>query len=352
MDAVSSLTLSDFDYALPKELIAAFPPADRPSAKLLRVDRKTGALEHFIFREIAGLLSPGDVLVLNNTRVFPARLWGRKPTGGKVEALLLKRTGPDCWDALLRPGGRIRKGSRIAFGENGVCLEAEVLDDLRVDSGERAIRFKGPDSDRMIEKIGHMPLPPYLDRADTELDRESYQTVFAEKDGAVAAPTAGLHFDRPLLEACRAGGIEIVFVTLHTGYGTFQPVTEEIFQKHRMHPEDFEISEDCAASVNRALRDGRRVIACGTTSVRALESAVGTDGFVKPVSGQTRLFIYPPHEFKVVRGLITNFHLPKSSLLFLAAAFMGSHEKLLAAYGEAIRLGYRFYSYGDAMVIL
>ena len=374
-------TLSDFDYALPKELIAAFPPQDRPSARLLHVDRTTGKFSHHVFRDIKNFMNPGDVLVLNNTKVIPARLFGKKLTGGKVEALLLKQISEDRWQSLLRPGGRIRKGMMLEFGENGLRLQAEVLDDATPNSGERQIRFQkgtgsrnlSPSVGEILEKIGHIPLPPYIDRADTEIDREMYQTVFAEKEGAVASPTAGLHFDEALLNDLKNHGVEIVYVTLHTSYGTFQPVTEEDLSKHQMFSEDFEITEQAAAQVNKALKENRRIIACGTTVVRTLESVAkhkvpgpsdppkgpGTlcrskdpgPGTLVPMKGNTRLFIYPPYKFKIVSGMITNFHLPKSSLLLLVAALLG-REKMFDAYAEAIRQSYRFYSYGDAMVIL
>lgn len=347
---MSQHCLSDFDYHLPQELIAAFPPEDRPSAKLLHVGRASGEISHFIFRDIKQFLKKGDVLVLNNTKVIPARLFGTKRTGGQVEALLLKEVGPRQWKALLRPGGRIKKGVFLKFGEEGE-LDAEVLDDAVPDSGERLIQFCGDNFREKIQKIGHIPLPPYIDRPDTKLDREMYQTVYAQKEGAVASPTAGLHFDKTLLTELEGQGIEIVYVTLHTSYGTFQPVAVEELEKHQMFSEEFEVTEEAAEKLNRALAEKRRIVACGTTSVRTLESAVGEDGKIKAQRAETKLFVYPPYQFKVIGGMITNFHLPKSSLLLLVAAFLGM-DRMMQAYQEAIRKDYRFYSYGDAMVIL
>jgi len=360
--------LSDFDYLLPKELVAAFPPEDRPSAKLLSVDRKTGDFTHHTFRDLLNFLKPGDLLVLNNTKVLPARLLGQKLTGGQVEAFLLREPSEGEWEALIRPGRRVKKGTRILFGDNGVRLEATVLDEARAHTGERRIRFSENSVREKLHKIGHIPLPPYLDRPDTEIDRVFYQTVFAECEGAVASPTAGLHFDEALLGRLKEKGVEIVFLTLHIGYGTFQPVTCENLTEHEMEEERFEISEEAAQKVNWARQQGRRVIACGTTSVRALESAADAQGQISATQSATRLFIYPPYTFKTVDGLITNFHLPKSTLLLLVSAFLegtvpsgdsprwgqvrSGRDKLFRLYEEAIQKGYRFYSYGDAMFIL
>ncbi len=378
------MNLSDFDFKLPEGRIAVFPPEDRASARLLRVDKQSGTISHHVFRDLPQFLQAGDLLVLNDTKVIPARIFGQKETGGRVEALLLEDLGEGKWEALLRSGGRIKKNSMLAFGENGLRVEAEVLDDARPDSGERLLDFNvgadlrpptgeagvgphtgghmGPSLRQIFKKIGHIPLPPYIDRPDSPIDRKMYQTVFAEKEGAVASPTAGLHFDEKLLDKIRAKGIEIAFVTLHVSYGTFQPIAVENLAEHKMFEERFEITAETAGQINRALSEKRRIIACGTTVVRVLESACrgavpapGTQGGgtlpLQPMKGRTRLFIYPPYEFKIVQGLITNFHLPKSSLLLLVSAFLG-RQKLLNAYDEAIREGYRFYSYGDAMVIL
>jgi S-adenosylmethionine:tRNA ribosyltransferase-isomerase len=351
------LKLSDFDYSLPKHLIASYPPEDRASARLLRIERKTGHFSHYTFRGLCDFLQPGDVLVLNNTKVIPARLFGRKETGGRVEGLLLRKVKTNCWEALLRPSGRIRKDAVLWFGENGVRLGARVLDHARPGSGERLLEFEEDSLEEKIKKIGHIPLPPYLDRPDTPIDRELYQTVFAQKEGAVASPTAGLHFDQDLLDRLKQKGVELAFVTLHVGYGTFQPVAVENPAEHQIEEEEFEITEPTSRMINRALDENRRVIACGTTSVRTLESAMNPKTErIEPKSGKTSLFIYPPYRFKTVQGLITNFHLPKSTLLLLVAAFLdergSGRDKLFHIYDEAIRERYRFYSYGDAMLIL
>lgn len=346
------LKLSDYDYALPPDLIASEPLTDRTSSRLLNLNRATGEINHYAFKDIRKFLKRGDVLVLNNTKVIPARLWGFKPeTGGKVEMLLLRKIEGQRWEALLRPSGRLAKGAHVHFEENGVLLRAEILDSPREGSGAREILFPDPDAHAKIWQIGHMPLPPYIERPDTADDRETYQTVYAETEGAVAAPTAGLHFDRPMLEALKNDGIEIIYVTLHTGYGTFQPVSEENVTDHKMFFESYEVNPAAAESINCAKREGRRVIACGTTSVRTLESAVSESGEVRPGSAETDIFIYPSYEFKVVDGLITNFHLPKSTLLMLVSAFAG-YDAVFNAYRAAVQESYRFYSYGDAMLIL
>lgn len=346
------MKLSDFDYDLPAELIAAFPPEDRPSARLLKIERDSGSFSHHIFREITQFLKSGDVLVLNNTKVIPARVFGKRQTGGQVEALFLKQTEKNVWRVLLRPGGRIKQGALLTLGDGAETFDARVLDDPQPDSGERLLSFVDADPLQVLAKIGHIPLPPYIDRPDTALDRNLYQTVYAQKPGAVAAPTAGLHFDRALLEEIKKRGVEIVEVTLHTSYGTFQPLGHDELEKNELFEEDYEISLEAAEALNRAKRENRRIIACGTTSVRTLESAANDRGEVKAGIGSTRIFIYPPYRFKIVSGLITNFHLPKSSLMLLVSAFLESRDKLLAAYAEAVREKYKFYSYGDAMLIL
>ncbi len=343
--------LSDFDYELPEALIAEYPPEKRPEARLMKISRKTGAIEHHRFHEIESLLRPGDVLVLNDTKVIPARLLGVRKTGGKIEALLLQEFEDGTWDALIKPSSRVSPGDKVCFEGEGEILEGEVLDGPRAGSGARRIRFLGPEVKAKIWKTGRMPLPPYIRREDKPSDRRDYQTVFARAEGAIAAPTAGLHFDEALLEKLKQRGIEIAMVTLHTGYGTFQPVNTENILEHRMFEERFEISPETAACINRAKQEDRRVIACGTTSVRALESAAGKDGRVSPQKAQTGLFIHPPFEFKVTDAMITNFHLPKSTLLMLVSALMG-YEAMREAYRVAVSERYRFYSYGDAMLIL
>jgi S-adenosylmethionine:tRNA ribosyltransferase-isomerase len=379
------MRLSDLDYPLPKEKIALFPTEDRPAAKLLCVDRSSGDCSHKIFRDLPELLRPTDLLVLNNTKVLPARLFGKRSSGGKVEALLLKDLGGNVWEALLRPGGRIKDGEQIVFlktgpdpsnpggwnadptpGVGSVELAGTVTASAEPNSGKRRIRFEGEDVAIKIHKFGHMPLPPYIDRPDKPEDRENYQTVFAEEEGAVAAPTAGLHFDMPLLEKITRMGVEIAHVTLHVSYGTFQPITVEHVEEHQMFEEEYEITEETARKINEAKRSGRRVIVCGTTCVRALESAVtlstpgvgrrATPGVsqgsfaVNPGKSKTSIFIYPPYDFKIVDGLITNFHMPKSTLLAMVSAFLG-YEKLMSSYQVALKEDYRFASYGDAMFI-
>ncbi|HNV85961.1 MAG TPA: tRNA preQ1(34) S-adenosylmethionine ribosyltransferase-isomerase QueA [Candidatus Omnitrophota bacterium] len=347
--------LSDFDYELPKELIAQLPLKNRAQARLLVLSRETGSLSHRRFEEITDYFSPGDCLVLNNTKVLPARLFGRKDTGGRVEVLLHKTLGDCEWEVLLKPSGRVKAGSILSFGSNGASLHCEVKDSPRKDSGLREVEFlEGDQTPKLLRQLGHIPLPPYIDRPDSDIDRELYQTIFAEIPGAVASPTAGLHFDEMLIRAIREKGVKIFFVTLHVGYGTFQPVAEDEISRHEMHPEVYEISEETAQGLTEALGERRRVIACGTTVARALETVVREEGNrirIRPGSGETRIFIHPPYSFKAFHGLITNFHLPRTTLLMLVSAFAGA-ENIFRAYREAIRERYRFYSYGDAMLII
>ena len=342
--------LSDFDYALPKELIAQSALPKRTEARLLVLDREKNIMEHRAFRDILNYLERGDVLVLNDTKVLPARLFGKKKTGGRVEILLLKQTG-NVWETLIRPSGRVREGEIIEFQEG---LKAQVLDSSNQETGIRHLRFEFEGNlDEILDRIGHIPLPPYINREDLPVDRELYQTVFAKIPGAVASPTAGLHFDEELLRAIEAKGIEILFVTLHVSYSTFRSVICEDLASHKMYEEYFEISDETADRINFAKADGRRIIACGTTVVRTLESAA-TDSLPAEAEARnrtTQLFIYPPYEFKMVDAMITNFHLPRTTLLMLTSAFTG-HEFLMQAYREAIDQKYRFYSYGDAMLIL
>jgi len=344
------MKLSDLDYPLPKEKIAFFPAEERPAAKLLCVDRASGVCSHKIFRDLPELLKPTDLLVLNNTKVLPARLFGKKPTGGKIEALLLKELDGNTWEALLKPGGRVIDGSILTFSQNGIILEAKVLSSPVPDTGKRLLQFQGAGIKEKLHKLGHIPLPPYINRPDQLSDQETYQTVFAKEEGAVAAPTAGLHFDKPLFEKLTRMGVEIVDVTLHVSYGTFQPITVEHIEDHKMFEEEYEISAETACKINAAKRAGRRVIVCGTTCVRALESSVNQAGELVAQNGKTSIFIYPPYDFKIVDGLITNFHMPKSTLLVMVSAFLG-YDKLMAAYNTALNSNYRFASYGDAMFI-
>jgi len=342
-----------FDFDLPSELIAQDPAAERSGARLMRLDRVTGAVDHSSVWALPDLLTPGDLLVVNNTRVIAARLLGRRvPSGGAVECLLIGHLEDDRWEALMHPGQKLRVGSRVVF-EGAPPLHGEVLE--RRFHGRRVVRLwtgDGSSVDAAIDAIGHVPLPPYIKRTDRPADRDRYQTLFARVRGSVAAPTAGLHFSRVLTQGLEARGVELVEVTLHVGYGTFQPVRVERVEDHRVETERYEIGEAAAAAINRALDRGRRVIAVGTTTTRALETAARQGGGrVAAGAAATDLFIYPGFEFRVLRGLLTNFHLPRSSLLMLVSAFAG-REHVLAAYRDAIARRYRFYSYGDAMLIV
>ncbi len=338
------LKLADFDYELPPDLIAQTPAPVRDRSRLLVLDRRTGEVQHRIFADLCGLLLPGDVLVLNDTRVFPCRLLGKKAGGGRAELFLLEETGLNRWRALVRGG--VERGKRISVS-GGIDAEVIAVDD----DGVRTILFHGiPDIRAALAEIGKTPLPPYIRREAGADDRERYQTVYAAQEGAVAAPTAGLHFTEDLLAALRGKGIETATVTLHVGPGTFQPVKSEIVSEHRMHPERYAVPPASADAINRARNEGRRIIAVGTTSVRTLETAAGEQGMVRAGEGSSTLFVYPGYRFRVVDGMITNFHLPKSTLLMLVAAFAGL-ERMLSAYRVAVRERYRFYSYGDAMFI-
>lgn len=354
-DGRRPLNVSDFDFDLPDELIAQEPSAQRGGSRLMLVDRATGHVEHHQFTELASLLRAGDVLVVNDTRVFPARLIGtRLPGGGAAECFLIRETDDrDTWIALVHPGQRLREGSRMLFERAGRSLHAEIVG--RHFHGRRTVRLWTEDGSSVrdaIDALGHIPLPPYIKRSDEASDRDRYQTVYARERGSIAAPTAGLHFTPALLEALHAQGIERVSITLHVGYGTFQPIRVDRIEEHQMEAERYEVSDDAANALTRALNEHRRIIAVGTTTTRTLESlSVSDDGSVHAGAGETALFIRPGHRFTIVSGLITNFHLPKSSLLMLVSAFAG-REHVLNAYREAVQNRYRFYSYGDAMVIL
>jgi S-adenosylmethionine:tRNA ribosyltransferase-isomerase len=380
--------VSDFDYDLPPERIAQEPLADRAASRLMRLDRLTGGWADSAFREFPSLLRPGDLVVFNNTRVFPARLFGRRGglkahpvndrdpashnllsgsalsgnvLSGRIEVLLTRQVGgrPEAgpsneWECLVRPGRKIGVGEHLFFGEQDE-LQAEVI--ARGDFGERRIRFS-PVGDffARLERIGHIPLPPYIGRADSTSDRERYQTVYAEPRGSVAAPTAGLHFTREIVAAMHACGIQTTEITLHVGLGTFQPVRVETVEEHSLHSETYAISTAAAESINCALREGRRVIAVGTTTARTLEFAAGLNsgkrgqGKIAAGSGEANIFIYPGYKFQIVQGLLTNFHLPQSTLLMLVCAFAGT-ENVIRAYQHAVSQEYRFYSYGDCMFI-
>lgn len=338
------LRLSDFDFDLPDERIAQTPAENRERSRLLVLDRRTGALAHRIFSDIETLLIPGDLLVLNDTKVFPCRIPARKPAGGKAEIFLLEEQGVNLWRALVRGGIDAGKRAAIAPG-----IDAEIV--AEAGEGMKLVRFIGvPDIRSRLDELGKTPLPPYIRREAVASDLERYQTVYANREGAVAAPTAGLHFTERLLRRIEERRIETAMVTLHVGPGTFQPVRTETVAEHRMHPERYEIPQETSDRIGRARSEGRRIIAVGTTSVRALETSAGADGVVRAGSGTSSLFITPGYRFSAVDGMITNFHLPKSTLLMLVAAFAG-RENILSAYREAVRSGYRFYSYGDAMFI-
>lgn len=338
---------SDFYFDLPKELIAQDPLEDRSGSRLLVLDRKTGEREHRIFRDIVEYLHPGDCLVINNTKVIPARLYGAKEgTQAKIEILLLKRREGDVWETLVKPGKKAKPGTKISFGDG--LLMGEVLD--VVDEGNRLIKFTYDGIfEEILDQLGQMPLPPYITHQ--LKDKNRYQTVYAKHDGSAAAPTAGLHFTPELLRQIEEKGVKIAHVTLHVGLGTFRPVKVEDVTQHHMHSEYFFIEEDQAKLINDTKAAGGRVIAVGTTSCRTLESAVGEDGKLKATSGWTDIFIYPGYQFKVIDALITNFHLPESTLLMLVSALAGK-ENIMNAYEEAVKERYRFFSFGDAMFIM
>lgn len=339
------MRLSEFDFALPPELIAQAPVRPRDAARLLVLHRATGALAHHVFRDLPAFLRPGDVVVLNDTKVLPARLRARRNTGGPVEVLLLRPVSKDTWEALLRPGRKIRPGARLRFAPG--VLEGVVGE--RTASGTRMITLAHEGDLRpILERVGEMPTPPYITRALD--DPHDYQTVYARAEGAVAAPTAGLHFTSRLLAEIRGGGVEVVFLTLHVGLGTFRPVKVADIAAHQMDAEAYEIGHSAAGTINEARRRGGRIVAVGTTCVRAVEAASGEDGAVCAGAGTTDLFITPGYQFRATDAMVTNFHLPKSTLLMLASAFAG-RDRLFSAYAEAIREGYRFYSFGDAMLI-
>ena len=348
------MNVADFDFSLPENLIAQEPPGERGGSRLMTLSRADGSLGHHHFADLASLLHPGDLLVVNDTRVFPARLIGtRLPGGGAAECFLVRPAEqPDTWIALVHPGQRLREGARMRFASGDRVLQAEVVGSHF--HGRRTVRLwteDGADVRTTIDEIGHMPLPPYIKRPDAASDRERYQTVYARERGSIAAPTAGLHFTPRIFDALEKRGVERATVTLHVGYGTFQPVRVDRVEQHQVESEQYEVTPDTAAALTRAKREGRRIIAVGTTTTRTLESlTVSAGGEVAPGSGETTLFIHPGFDFKIVSGLITNFHLPKSSLLMLVAAFAG-RERILNAYRQAVASEYRFYSYGDAMLI-
>lgn len=346
MKNAEELKTSDFYFDLPQELIAQDPLEDRSASRLLALNKETGETSHHVFKEISDFLHPGDCLVLNNTKVIPARLLGRREeTKGSVEVLLLKRHEKDVWETLVKPGKKAKPGTRLEFGDG--LLRAEVVETL--EEGNRLIRFEYEGIfEEILDRLGEMPLPPYITHK--LKDKNRYQTVYAKYEGSAAAPTAGLHFTDELLERLEEKGVRIAYVTLHVGLGTFRPVKAERILEHHMHSEFYQVSREAAETINQAKRSGHRVICVGTTSCRTVESASDENGIVRPGCGDTEIFIYPGYSFKVLDALITNFHLPESTLVMLVSALAG-REHVLRAYEEAVREQYRFFSFGDAMLI-
>ena len=338
---------SDFFYDLPEELIAQDPLEDRTASRLLVLNRETGAIEHKIFSDVIDYLNEGDCLVINNTRVIPARLIGEKEdTGGKVEVLLLKRRANDVWETLVKPGKKLRPGARVTFGDGR--LKAEILE--IAEEGNRLVRFYYEGIfEEILDSLGEMPLPPYITHKLE--DKEMYQTVYAKYDGSAAAPTAGLHFTKELLSKIEEKGIKIASITLHVGLGTFRPVKVDDVNNHHMHTEWYEVNAEAADIINETKRNGGRVICVGTTSCRTIESVADENGYMKAKTGETDIFIYPGYKFKIMDGLITNFHLPESTLVMLVSAFAGK-ENVLSAYETAVKEKYRFFSFGDAMILI
>ena len=339
------MNLTDFKYQLPDELIARYPAEQRTASRLLTMSRKDGGLGHHGFVDLVDLLQPNDLLIFNNTRVIPARLFGEKETGGKVEVLIERITSGSRGVAQIRASKSPKPGSRILLDKDLSIRVVDRLDDMfLIESDDEASLAM------VLQEVGHMPLPPYIDREDEEMDKERYQTVYSEREGAVAAPTAGLHFDQTILNTLRDKGINFAFVTLHVGAGTFQPVRAEQIEDHKMHAEYAEVGADVCNQIREAKSAGGRIIAVGTTSVRCIETASVAPGWIEPYYGDTEIFIYPGYEYKSIDAMITNFHLPESSLIMLVSAFAG-RENTLNAYQKAVEERYRFFSYGDAMFI-
>lgn len=343
------MLISDFDYHLPEELIAQAPLENREGSRMLVLNKKTGEIDDRHFYDLPGFLQPGDLLVLNNTKVFPARLFGSLETGAKIEIFLVRETGGGVWETLARPARRLKPGKKVRFGEK---LTAEVLD--KTGDGKVMVRFEADDDfDNLLDEVGKTPLPPYIKRNDDAIDtdRERYQTVFARTRGAIAAPTAGLHFTPEILDKVKAKGVTVTEITLHVGYGTFEPVRVDDLTRHQVMPERYEIGEETAAVLNKAKADNRRILAIGTTTTRALESVMTAHGRFVPGRGNANLTIIPGYDFKAIDALLTNFHLPQSSLLVLVSVFAG-HKTIMEAYRHAVSERYRFYSYGDCMLIV
>lgn len=339
------MNVSEFNYELPEELIAQHPMEKRDESRLMVLDRRAKTIEHKVFKDILDELKPGDCLVRNNTKVIPARLYGKKETGANVEFLLLNRIEGDIWETIVRPGNKLHIGTKVVFGEG--LLQAEILDTMP--GGTRKVKFHYEGIfNEILDQIGLMPLPPYIH--ETLSKKERYQTVYAKYEGSAAAPTAGLHFTEDLLEKIKKKGVEIANVTLHVGIGTFRPVKEKTVEEHEMHTEHFYIKKEDADKINYAKQNGGRIIAVGTTSCRVLESVADENGMVKETEGDTNIFIYPGYKFKCLDALITNFHLPQSTLLMLVSALAG-RDYIMSAYEEAVKEKYRFFSFGDAMFI-
>lgn len=340
------MNVSDFYYDLPEELIAQTPIEKRDESRLMVLNRANQTIEHKTFKDIIDYLEPGDCLVRNNTKVIPARLYGKKATGAKIEFLLLNRIEGDIWECIVRPGHKLKPGTEVEFGDG--ILKAKVLDVM--EGGTRKVEFKYEGIfNEILDKIGLMPLPPYIHESLKDNDR--YQTVYAKYEGSAAAPTAGLHFTPELFEKIKAKGIDAANVTLHVGIGTFRPVKVENVEEHHMHSEHFYIKQEDADKINNAKKNGKRVIAVGTTSCRVLETIADENGMVKPTEGDTQIFIYPGYKYKCLDGLVTNFHLPESTLIMLVSALAG-RDYIMKAYNEAVKERYRFFSFGDAMLIL
>lgn len=339
------MKLTDFNYYLPEELIAQTPIEKRDESRLMLLDKNTGEIKHTVFKDIINYLQPGDCLVRNNTKVIPARLYGKKETGANVEFVLLKNIQGDIWEAMVRPGNKLHSGAKVVFGDG--ILKATILETLN--DGTRKVEFEYTGIfNEILDKIGLMPLPPYIHESLKDKDR--YQTVYAKYNGSAAAPTAGLHFTDELLKEIEAKGVKIANVTLHVGIGTFRPVKEENIEEHHMHTEHYYIKQEDVEKINTAKKEGHRVIAVGTTSCRTLETIANEDGYVNECEGDTGIYIYPGYKFRCIDGLITNFHLPESTLLMLVSALAG-RENVLNAYNEAVEEKYRFFSFGDAMFI-
>ena len=339
------MKLTDFNYYLPEELIAQTPIEKRDESRLMLLDKNTGEIKHTVFKDIINYLQPGDCLVRNNTKVIPARLYGKKETGANVEFVLLKNIQGDIWEAMVRPGNKLHSGAKVVFGDG--ILKATILETLN--DGTRKVEFEYTGIfNEILDKIGLMPLPPYIHESLKDKDR--YQTVYAKYNGSAAAPTAGLHFTDELLKEIEAKGVKIANVTLHVGIGTFRPVKEENIEEHHMHTEHYYIKQEDVEKINTAKKEGHRVIAVGTTSCRTLETIANEDGYVNECEGDTGIYIYPGYKFRCIDGLITNFHLPESTLLMLVSALAG-RENVLNAYNEAVKEKYRFFSFGDAMLI-